>query len=322
VQYEWTRSRLISVRYLHQHLRRTIEDLSVVVNGQEFLAFANPGESFAQTVTNTTGLTAPFPYPKPARRFDAVEFTFSKLPSTGWFGDLSYTWSRLYGNYAGLASSDELRTPVTGVSHTTAQQQFGSIARPASYAKNNWDLDEVMFDSNGNLDPQGPLATDRTHVFKLKGGYSFPWGTEIGGFVFSGSGTPLTTKVMTTNFLPVFVEGRGNLGRTPALSYADILLAHNVAIDDARSLRIEFNILNAFNSQTARHRFEHLNRGGAIQRVSSAIDLSGVDLRQGYNYQALITASPEGVNAFDPRYGMDDLFNPGFSGRLGVKFIF
>jgi hypothetical protein len=28
------------------------------------------------------------------------------------------------------------------------------------------------------------------------------------------------------------------------------------------------------------------------------------------------------VNVFDPRYGMGDLFNPGFQGRIGVKFIF
>jgi hypothetical protein len=59
-----------------------------------------------------------------------------------------------------------------------------------------------------------------------------------------------------------------------------------------------------------------------VQRISSAIDLSGVDLRQGYSYRELITASPDGANAFDPRYRMDDLFNPGLSGRLGLKFIF
>jgi hypothetical protein len=29
-----------------------------------------------------------------------------------------------------------------------------------------------------------------------------------------------------------------------------------------------------------------------------------------------------GRGAFDPRYGLNDLFNTGFQGRFGVKFIF
>ncbi|MBI4473092.1 MAG: TonB-dependent receptor, partial [Acidobacteria bacterium] len=322
VEHEWRRNQIFGVRYLHQNLRRTIEDLIGVVRGEDMLIYANPGEGLAEQVTFITGLTAPFPYPKPSRRYDAVEFTFSKRPSIGWFGDFSYTWSRLFGNYAGIANSDDIRTPTTGVSHVTSQQQEGSIARPGSYANSNWDLDEIMFDSLGKLDPEGLLATGRTHVFKFKGGYEFGWGAEVGGFVYAGSGTPLSTKVLTTNFLPVLVEGRGDMGRTPTLAYADLLLAHTIRIDDVRGVRFEFNLLNAFNSKTSRHRFEHLNRGAGVPRASSAIDLSRVDLRRGYNYRAFIAATPDGTNAFDPRYNMDDLFNAGFSARLGIKFVF
>ena len=36
--------------------------------------------------------------------------------SSNYFFSANYTLSRLYGNYAGLASSDEIRTPTTGVS--------------------------------------------------------------------------------------------------------------------------------------------------------------------------------------------------------------
>jgi hypothetical protein len=38
----------------------------------------------------------------------------------------------------------------------------------------------------------------------------------------------------------------------------------------------------------------------------------------------LIAGSADGKTgtALDPRFNMTDLFNPGFSGRLGVKFIF
>ena len=36
----------------------------------------------------------------------------------------------------------------------------------------------------------------------------------------------------------------------------------------------------------------------------------------------LITASPDGVNAYDPRYGKADLFDPGTQGFVTVKFLF
>jgi hypothetical protein len=55
--------------------------------------------------------------------------------------------------------------------------------------------------------------------------------------------------------------------------------------------------------------FDNLNRGAGTPVGSSAINLSGVDLRNGYDYDALIRATPDGADAFEPRYGQDDLFN-------------
>ena len=112
---------------------------------------------------------------------------------------MSATYSRLYGNYAGLASSDEIRTQTTGVSSSTAQQQAGSIARPGSNVTRSWDLDELLWDGRGTLDVLGRLATDRPHVVKLYGAYQFPLGTQIGGNFYGGSGTPITTYVNTVN---------------------------------------------------------------------------------------------------------------------------
>ena len=57
-------------------------------------------------------------------------------------------------------------------------------------------------------------------------------------------------------------------------------------------------------------------------RPSAQIDLSKVDLAKGYDYNALILATSEGKGAYDPRFGKTDLWNPGFAGRLGVKFTF
>ena len=59
-----------------------------------------------------------------------------------------------------------------------------------------------------------------------------------------------------------------------------------------------------------------------MNRASSAIDLTNTDLSQGYDYRAMIEATADGRDAYDPRYGMDDLFSPGTQGYFTVKFLF
>ena len=61
---------------------------------------------------------------------------------------------------------------------------------------------------------------------------------------------------------------------------------------------------------------------GPSEIGADAIDFSEVDLAAGYDYNALVLATQEGAAAFDPRYGLDDLFNPGLQGQFSVKFIF
>ena len=101
-----------------------------------------------------------------------------------WFVSGSYVYSRLRGNYSGLASSDEITPrPRGGTSSTTAQQATGSLARPGTAASRYYDLDTIVWDSKGHLDVTGPLATDRPHVLKLYGSYTTKWGTEIGASI-------------------------------------------------------------------------------------------------------------------------------------------
>ena len=167
-EYQLHGNMTVQVNYAHANLRRTIEDLGVLVNGSEEYKYVNPGEGIAATM-NTSGLTPVFDTPKPKRQYDALEFSLEKRFSSNWFGSASYVYSRLYGNYAGLANSDEIATPTTNRTQATPQQQAGSIARPGSSANRAWDLDELMWDAHGNLDVLGRLATDRPHVVKLYG---------------------------------------------------------------------------------------------------------------------------------------------------------
>jgi hypothetical protein len=321
-EYEFMRGTVFGVRYVHNDLKRTIEDLGALVNGDEVYYIANPGEGGAK-LTPTTGATASFDTPKPKRTYDALELTLNRRFANNWFASGSYTYSRLYGNYPGLSSSDEIRTPTTNTSSATAQQQAGSVFRQGSNVNRAWDIDELMWDAHGNLDPQGRLATDRPHVVKLYGGYLFPTNTQIGLNFYGGSGTPVTTYVVTLNQTEVQVNGRGDMGRTPTLTQTDLLVSQDFDMGrGGNKIRVELNVLNVFNQKTARHIFNYLNRGAGLARADSAINLSNVDLAQGYDYNALINASPSGANAFDPRYGMADLFNPGTRGQVSVKFIF
>jgi hypothetical protein len=315
---------VVTVHYVHNDLLETIEDIGFLnAVGDEGYLIGNPGKR-ATAVQFPSGETPlGFATPRPKRRYDALELGFNRRFSGNWFFSANYTLSRLWGNYAGLASSDEITTPTTGGSSAIAQQQAGSIFRPGGNVNRAWDLDELLWDSRGNLDVTGRLATDRPHVLKLYGSYSMPFGTNIGAFMYAGSGTPMSTYVTSTHSADLFVNGRGDMGRTPALVLTDLQLSHNIPMAAGRSVRLELTVLNLFNRKTTRHLYNYLNKGGLIpDRTSSYIDLSHTDLSQGYDYNALILATPDGADALDPRYGQADLFEPGTRAYATLKFLF
>ena len=323
-EYQLGSEMVFGAHFVHNDLGRTIEDIGAVdAQGNETYIIGNPGEGLAE-FQFPSGLT-PFgqPVPKPKRQYDALELTLSKRFSNNYFWSASYVLSRLYGNYSGIAASEEISTPTTGTSSATAQQQAGSISRPGGNANRAWDIDEIFWDSHGNLDVLGRLPTDRPHVVKLYGSYMAPFGTQFGVNFYGGSGTPLTTYVNTVNQTAAFVEGRGDMGRTDVLTRTDLLVSHELKVGGGnKRVRLELNLLNAFNQKTSRHQFNFLNRGAGAPRASSAIDLSGTDLRNGYDYNALIAGSADHANAYDPRYGKSDLFEPGTQGYFTVKFLF
>jgi hypothetical protein len=329
VEYQVANNTVVGLNYIHTDLNRTIEDVGSLVNGSEVYLYCNPGEGLCATAF-TTGATAPFANPKAMRKYDAVELSVNRRFSHNWFLGGSYVWSRLYGNYSGTVSTDEVA--VGGRVSAVAQQQSGQTTRPGSNVTRSWDLDELLFDSHGNF-IEGNLATDRPHVLKLYGNYRFGFGTNVGLNVFAGSGTPVSKTVFTRFGIAPFVDGRGSLGRTDFLTNTDLFLSHDIKMGGGgRLLRLELNILNVFNQKQERHIFDSVNRVGANGRSvnSSRIDTTGVDLTQGYDYDALLAQTPDAAkppsqNASgyaDPRYLMADQWNPGFRARFAVRFLF
>jgi hypothetical protein len=327
-EFQLASNTVVRTSYVHTKLLRTIEDLGALdANGDEVYLFGNPGEGVATKMPGNPA-TGAFPMPKPRRTYDALEVSLTRRFSNGFFFNANYVLSRLYGNYAGIANSDEITSPSTGLVSTGAQGT-SAAGRQGGNANRSWDLDEILFTSRGELDFQGRLATDRPHVFKMYGSKDLKWTSsnvsELGLFFYIGSGTPLTTGVYTANQIPVMANGRGDLGRTPVLNYTDLLLAHEFRMGEVKRLRFEFNALNLFNQKTSRGRFTALNRGAGVAEAGSAINLHDTNLFKGYDYRTMLSQTPDalsGRGALDARYGLDDMFNNGFQGRFGVKFTF
>lgn len=311
--------------FIYTTLQRPMEDVTAFLDGKSVYVLGNPGFGLASKMA-AAGPTGSFNAPRPLREYTAIQLLWRKPLGQRWFAEVNYTFSRLYGNYSGLSNSDQVRTQTTGSSFSAAQDPSGQILREAGNLGRGWDNAETLFDSNGNLDVKGGLPADRPHVIKLFSSYTASFGTTLGFFQYAGSGTPMSTSVVTTNQAEVFVNGRGDMGRTPFLTQTDLLISQDLKVINSTTLRLELNMLNVFNQNTARHIFNYYNRGAGSPRPSSAISLANVDLANGYDYKAMVAATPDSapgnVGATDPRYRMGDLFNSPFEAYVTAKFIF
>lgn len=228
-----TRDLVFAARYTHKQIDRAIEDVGVFNDeGSEAYIIGNPGFGLVCDVSSTANL----PCPKANRDYDAVEFRIDKRASN-YFFNASYTWSRLFGNYSGLASSDE----------------FG---RSSPNVNRYFDLPMLGFNANGDPD-DGRLATDRPHVVKAYGGYTFNWGssknnaTTVSGFTTFQSGTPITTTYITYAVDSAILYGRGDLGRTSMFTETDLSVSHRYRFgrDSKYSLEPFVDIINLFDEK-------------------------------------------------------------------------
>ncbi len=187
--------------YTRTRLDRTIEDAGTITQAGEVYYITNPGFGINATVPNCNGCP---PNIKAIRDYDGLELRLTKRFSNQWFGAFSYTYSRLYGNYDGLTSTDV----------------SDGIGRNGANSDRAFDEPFMSFDAHGHSDA-GPLGTDRPNTFKANVYYNLKWwkfNTVAGLFEQVYSGTPLSSYISVWG-APVFVEGRGNfvpLSRDPA----------------------------------------------------------------------------------------------------------
>jgi hypothetical protein len=322
--------------YTRTRLDRTIEDAGTITQNGEVYYITNPGYGVNSVVPNCNGCP---PNPKAIRNYDGLELRLTKRFSDRWFGSFSYTYSRLYGNYDGLTSTDV----------------SDSIGRNGANTDRAFDEPFMQFDAHGKA-INGPLGTDRPNAFKANVFYQLKWwkfNTTLGLFEQAYSGTPLTSYISVWG-APVFVEGRGkwidvtrgangvwNSGsvsdmRTPRFVQSDLSAFQDFHVSKGNEklvARIGAECTNCLNQHHATIINSNLIRTGGLNpaRCSSAgtnctpteaaqagFDYASV-MTKGYDYVGLANTAGSTLNS---TYGAPQSWQAPRSVRFQVRFTF
>jgi hypothetical protein len=303
----------ITLRYVHKQLDRGIEDTGYIdpVTDDEVYVIANPGEGLPQTfniVNNRSvyaGTSGAHTLPRPKRQYDGVELAFDKRLSRAWALHTSYLVSRDFGNYPGLAESDESRGSDPG----RIDPNIGRL----------FDYPIEAFDGHGQP-LYGVLPTDRTHQAKGQFIYQFPSGPTVSVNQYVSSGVPISraVQVITGHNYPLYYLGRNSDGRTPARARTDLYVQQEFKLPGGRRFQINATVLNLFDQRTVMNRFNDMRRIGAGLSINETAFYAGqVDV------QALIDSAPS-TTSFrrDPRFLMNSDFQSAIQARFGVKLLF
>ncbi|MFN2635243.1 MAG: carboxypeptidase regulatory-like domain-containing protein [Thermoanaerobaculia bacterium] len=185
------------------------------------------------------------------------------FPATGNnFTDLNPSNFR-YGN---IAAKRRYRGATVQLRKTGANDRWSAdLSYTLSRLDGNWDLDYAtqLFYSSSYIEDgpginvedrfrQGVLEGDRTHVAKLFGSYNLPTNTIIGGYLRFQSGRPWQAQ----QYDPVYgvpyqyIEPAGSR-RLSSWTNFDLLVAQNIPLGTFANFPIEGRLLNVFNSQPA-----------------------------------------------------------------------
>ncbi len=329
----------VNVRYARKRLDNAIEDIGYVdpIQGEAYY-IGNPGaDKLVENLPRDKyGCTTCPNQPKAKRDYDAVEVRVEKRWSNNWYGTASYTWSRLFGNYSGLTSTDEAGR------HSPNTNRF-------------FDLPNMAWTEHGT--PEfGPLPTDRPHTVKMYGAYRLKWWgmeTTFGATQLIYSGIPIASEVATvdSSSSTMFPEGRdgfvpltrdpanGNWiagaivrgRRTPVYTNSDGLFVHEFKLsktNEALRASFELNVSNLFNQNTILRRQNRMVRTSFLpfggDAASNALLYAGFDFIALANNPQLIPGVGASFKALtlDSAYGAANGWQQPRSLRVKVKVSF
>ncbi|HTS80103.1 MAG TPA: TonB-dependent receptor [Myxococcaceae bacterium] len=216
-EYEILANARLGLNYTYRNLVRTVEDMSNDEANTYFIG--NPGQGIADT------------FPKAQRTYHAVTASFVKTFADLWQAQVSYTWSRLTGNYDGLYR------PEDGQLDPNLNSTF--------------DLKSLLLNQDGNL------SGDITHTIKMYLAKEFvlapTFSVTAGASFNAASGPPINYLGAQVTYGPgqAYILERGAGGRLPWVTAFDARLSFNFRISKDSTLSASVEGFNLFNSQRA-----------------------------------------------------------------------
>ncbi len=319
MEHELSKNFVLKGRYTNKKLLEAVEDAGAIsASGSEVYITGNPGKGLHAEFLRDFGYEAP--YASARRDYNAFEIQLDRRFADNYFFNVNYTYSRLRGNYSGLANSDEAGRSDPGVNRS-------------------FDLPLIGFTAAGQSD-YGPLATDRPHVVNIYGGYSLKWkgtgnSTEFTAFQTFQSGTPQST---TIDFIvPMFYTERGDRGRSPMFTQTDFAVGHTYRFGRDGKYRVmgTLNLLNLFDQDTVTGYYNDLTNAQLLSNAN-AVGAFGCPLVDGHiDYPCVINKFNRGAllqpiqnliantaNSQDGRYGMPNAYQAPRAVRFGFRFMF
>ena len=289
-----------TARFLHNRILWAIEDIGIQMPEGETYFNGNPGSDWINQKykeAQDAGLMPPgVKCPRAKRKYYSLDLGIDKRFSNNWMAGFHYTWSYLWGNFSGLASSDE-----HGRKDPNVERYF--------------DMWFLHYTQNYPEESTGKLPTDRPHQFKLYGAYSFDFGLTVGINAFAMSGTPISREFELNNQQGYYPLGRFTDGRTPFLWRVDLYAEYNWKISDKYTLQFNVNVINLTDNAIAQSVFNLINQANVY--------MDDWDIWDGFNYEEEIAKREAlGTVVRDPRFLKERWFQPAISARFGIKFIF
>ena len=278
----WSPSLNFGAKAIYRKMKSTIDDFCDVrpferfaeANGIEITnplwgntcQTFNPGEDnkflvdFSGDATRLTEVNlsaADQGFDKPKRTYASIE-TFLEHPyRNGWYGKLTYVWSRNKGNTEGQVRSDNGQADVAVTS--------------------SWDYPELMEGSYGYL------PNHRKHQIKAFGFYEITPEISVGGNVLIASGRPRSCIGSAANpgDSPNYpnqtfwcggatraenvLTPRGTVGNLPWQHRYDVNVAYRPNF--AKGLQLRIDVFNLFNDQTVQNVTEAYNNGANVNSL-------------------------------------------------------
>lgn len=218
----------------------------------------NPGEDV--TVTRDfrgdgklESLTIPaseFGLPKPKHKYIHLSFdaSHSRSASEPWYLNMSYTWTRSFGNDNGFLNLEN--------------RNAGYIGQTGIY-----DFPEITLGSSGNL------TNDVRHAFTASSAYYFKNGMRTSGILSMHSGEPFSCfglkpdvnsisynwgdwgHYCDTSTTPVGVKTAGTSGRLPFFWQLDLGVGYDTTVGSHNKLSIDLSIQNLTNRRGITDRY-------------------------------------------------------------------